>query len=67
MIPWLIGITTLVLLVFVIWRKTSKSFSERSEEPKFLFLENLGVPRTQVQPLNQTNSPEEDRHAPNHS
>ena len=43
MIGWIIGIVTGILLVFFVWRRASKTFRERVEEPKYLFLENLGL------------------------
>ena len=43
MIAWIIGIVTLILLLFVVWRGVSKNFRERVEAPKYLFLENLGI------------------------
>jgi FtsZ-interacting cell division protein ZipA len=43
MIAWLVGIITLILLLFVLWRSRSKAFRERAERPKFKFLENLGI------------------------
>lgn len=43
MIAWVVGIITLILLLFVFWRMRSKAFRERCEQPKFKFLENLGI------------------------
>ncbi|HUV69513.1 MAG TPA: hypothetical protein VMW15_07615 [Terracidiphilus sp.] len=64
MIVWIIAIITAILLVFVIWRKASKSFRERCEEPKFLFLQNLGIQPPQDQSSTQTTLPQEDNHDP---
>jgi hypothetical protein len=44
MIAWMVTTITLILLYFVIWRMASRSFRERCERPKYLFLESLGVP-----------------------
>jgi hypothetical protein len=44
MIAWLIGIITLILLFFMIWRWRSKEVQERLEQPKFQFLRSLGIP-----------------------
>jgi hypothetical protein len=44
MIAWIVGIVTLLLLLFVFWRGRSRAFRERTEEPKYLFLESLGIP-----------------------
>ncbi|MGH9600017.1 MAG: hypothetical protein ACRD27_09130 [Terracidiphilus sp.] len=43
MIGWIVGIVTCILLLFIFWRSASKSFRERAEEPKYLFLESLGI------------------------
>jgi hypothetical protein len=43
MTAWLIGIITLVLILFLVWRNRSREFRERAEYPKFRFLENLGI------------------------
>jgi hypothetical protein len=43
MIGWIIGIVTGILLVFFVWQRASKAFRERVEEPKYLFLESLGI------------------------
>ena len=67
MIIWIVGIITLILLLFLIWRKASKSFRERCEEPKFLFLTNLGISSPRDQLPTQTQFPQEDKHGPHHS
>ncbi len=60
MIAWIVGIVTLILLLFVVWQRVSKSFRERVEAPKYLFLENLGIaPPRRVSPKRQENSQEE--------
>lgn len=43
MTVWLIGLITVVLVLFLFWRKRSPEFRERAEQPKFKFLENLGI------------------------
>ena len=43
MIASMVTTITLILLFFIIWRRTSRSFRERCERPKYLFLESLGV------------------------
>lgn len=61
MTAWLIGIVTLVLLVFIIWRRSSKTFRERAENPKFRFLENLGLPSSKANGR-PTSTSEENNH-----
>ncbi len=54
MIAWLIGIMTLILVLFIIWRARSSVFRERCEAPKFRFLEQLGIsPRQEDNSENQ--------------
>jgi hypothetical protein len=43
MTAWLIGIITVVLILFLVWWARSREFRERAEYPKFKFLENLGI------------------------
>lgn len=69
MIAWIIAIITGILLVFVVWRTVSKSFRERCELPKFLFLQNLGItpPRdTSEQSTTEARLSQEDNHDPYH-
>jgi hypothetical protein len=40
---WIVTVSTLILLFFIVWHAISRSFRERSEEPKFRFLERLGA------------------------
>jgi hypothetical protein len=61
MTGWIIGIVTLILLLFICWRKASKAFRERTEEPKFLFLESLGIAAPRNLPPAPTHSLEEDQ------
>ena len=44
MIASMVSVITLILLFFIFWRIASRSFRERCERPKYLFLESLGVP-----------------------
>jgi hypothetical protein len=67
MIAWILGIITLILLLFVIWRRASKSFRDRCERPKFLFLESLGVRSPKDQRSTQTQFPQEEKHGFHHS
>jgi hypothetical protein len=59
MIGWIIGIVTLILLLFVLWQRASKAFRDRAEEPKFLFLENLGISPPRRQSPDQPQKTEE--------
>jgi hypothetical protein len=58
MIGWIVGIVTFILLLFILWRKSSKSFRESAEEPKYRFLESLGVPALRGRRKLKTNSPQ---------
>jgi hypothetical protein len=67
MIASMVTTITLILLFFVIWRMTSRSFRERCERPKFLFLESLGVPSAiHPHPLHQILA-QENTDEPHHS
>ena len=67
MIAWLVGITTAILLFFVLWRRFSRSFRDRCEEPKHLFLKDLDtLTRPGGMPI-QTHFPKEKPHEQNHS
>lgn len=66
MIGWIIGVVTLILLVFVSWRKASKTFRDRVEEPKFRFLENLGIPSPGEEPPAQTHNSQEEKNGSAH-
>jgi len=65
MIGWVIGIVTGILLVFFVWQRASKAFRERVEEPKYLFLESLGVSpqrdRTAGKSESQENQPTQEK------
>ena len=41
MTAYILGAATLILLVLILWRRSSSEFRRRSEEPKFQFLANL--------------------------
>ena len=59
MTAWLIGIITVVLILFLVWWTRSREFRERAEYPKLKFLENLGIRSQQDQlPKNATESQE---------
>jgi len=63
MIAWLIGIITLILLLFMIWRWRSKEVQERLEQPKFQFLRSLGIPLQVNQPELETGVSQENNYA----
>jgi hypothetical protein len=65
MIAWIVGIVTLLLLLFVLWRGRSRAFRERAEEPKYLFLESLGIsaPRKVEPAKSQTSEEKKDESA----
>lgn len=67
MIGWIIGIVTLILLLFVLWQRASKAFRDRAEEPKFLFLESLGISPPRQQSPDQDKKPEERNDEPTHT
>lgn len=67
MIAWMVTTITLILLFFVLWRMTSRSFRERCEHPKYLFLESLGIPSAiPTHPLDHIPS-QENTDEPTHS
>lgn len=61
MIGWIITAVSGILLFFILWRRTSKTFREHAEEPKYLFLESLGVSAPHPQPSTQQPNPLEDK------
>jgi hypothetical protein len=67
MIAWIVGIVTLILLVLIFWRRTSKAFRERAEEPKYLFLENLGITIPRGSPDAPSKSSQEENDESTHS
>ncbi len=58
MIAVLIGIITSVLALFLFWRARSAAFRRRCEEPKFRFLENLGIAPKQEDDANPPTHPQ---------
>lgn len=67
MIAWIIGIVTLILLLLIFWRRGSKAFRERAEEPKYLFLENLGISTTRGHSEARPESSQEENDESTHS
>ena len=67
MIAWIIGIITLILLLFMIWRWRSKEVRESFEQPKFQFLRNLGVNLQTGQQKPQADVSKENKHAKRNS
>lgn len=63
MIAWLIGIITLILLLFIFWRGRSKTLKDRFENPKFQFLRNLGI----TAPMQKKDSRPKDFQENNHA
>jgi hypothetical protein len=63
MIAWLMGIITLILLIFIIWRGRSRTMKDHFEHPKFQFLKNLGVDTPANNNDSKTDSSEENNHA----
>jgi hypothetical protein len=60
MSAYILGAATLILLILIIWRRSSAEFRRRSEHPKFQFLANLGI-------ASQTSSDSEQQHEENQS
>lgn len=58
MITWLVAIITLILALFIFWRARSAEFRKRCEEPKYRFLEQLGVSSPQQDPTQQKTDPQ---------
>ena len=58
MTAWLIGAVTLILVVLILGRRSSKEFERKSEEPKYQFLANIGV-----EPDVETHERKEEVHA----
>jgi hypothetical protein len=63
MIASIIGIITLILLLFMLWRRRSKELRERFERPKFQFLKNLGITLPEDEPKSQPDVSQENNHA----
>lgn len=43
MTVYILGAATLILVILIVWRRVSPGFKQRSEQPKYEFLSNLGV------------------------
>ncbi len=67
MIAWIVGIVTLILLLLIFWRRTSRAFRERAEEPKYVFLENLGISTSRDHSDAQSKSSQEEDNESTHS
>jgi hypothetical protein len=67
MIAWLMGIITLILLIFILWRWRSRDARERFEQPKFQFLRSLGVTSQIHHPKSTTRNSQEKKHAKRNS
>ena len=67
MIAWIIGLITLILLLFMIWRWSSKEARERFEQPKFHFLRSLGITSPVAQQESKTDVSQENKHAKRNS
>ena len=67
MIAWIIGIITLTLLLFMIWRWRSREVRERFEQPKFQFLRNLGIPKPNQSGSKKDTITQEKKHAKRNS
>jgi hypothetical protein len=67
MIAWIMGLITLMLLLFIIGRWRSKEARERFEQPKFQFLRSLGIPSTVDQHESKTDVSLENKHAKRNS
>lgn len=59
MIAWLIGAVTLILLVLIAGRRSSKAFRRKTEEPKYQFLANVGISPEEIDRLQQEEMQEE--------
>lgn len=43
MTVYILGAATLILVILIVWRRVSPAFKQRSEQPKYEFLSNLGL------------------------
>lgn len=43
MTVYILGAATLILLILIVWRRSSPEFKRRSEQPKYQVLSNLGI------------------------
>lgn len=67
MTAWLIGITSVILVLFILWRSRSREFRARAEYPKVRFLENLGFGQHKPQSTNASPTPKEKKDGQSHS
>lgn len=49
MTMWVIGAVTLIVVVLIVGRRSSREFKWKSEEPKYEFLANIGVDPATIQ------------------
>ncbi len=49
MTMWVIGAVTLIVVVLIVGRRSSREFKWKSEEPKYEFLANIGVDSATIQ------------------
>jgi hypothetical protein len=61
-IAWIVGIVTLILLLFVVWQRVSKNFRERAEAPKYLFIENFGIAHPRRESPEKPKDSQEENH-----
>jgi hypothetical protein len=43
MTAYILGAATLILVILIVWRRVSPAFKQRSEQPKYEILSNLGL------------------------
>ena len=55
----LMGIITVILALFCLWRMRSSEFRARAERPIFRFLENLGQQQRETQAQDPSTTPKE--------
>lgn len=67
MTAWLIGIITVIVVLFVLWRSRSREFRARAEYPKYRFLENLGFRHHEPHSHDSLHTPKENKNGQNHS
>ncbi|GAC1526868.1 MAG: hypothetical protein NVS2B16_35020 [Chloroflexota bacterium] len=59
MTAWLIGAITLILVVLIVGRRSSREFKRKTEEPKFQFLANVGVTSEEIEELQRAEEQKE--------
>lgn len=60
MTVYILGAATLILLILIVWRRSSPEFKRRSEQPKYQVLSNLGLnshPEEESEPSGQPSQP----------